>query len=45
METFPFFATVVLAAHLIDRHTALTLWGAQLYFWGRLGCVLAAAAG
>ena len=45
METFPFFATVVLAAHLIDRHTALTLWGAQLYFWGRLGYVLAAAAG
>jgi uncharacterized MAPEG superfamily protein len=44
METFPFFATVVLAAHLIDRHTALTLWGAQLYFWGRLGYVLAAAA-
>jgi uncharacterized MAPEG superfamily protein len=45
METFPFFATMVLAAHLIDRHTALTLWGAQLYFWGRLGYVLAAAAG
>ena len=45
IKTFPFFATVVLAAHLIDRHTALTLWGAQLYFWGRLGYVLAAAAG
>jgi uncharacterized MAPEG superfamily protein len=45
METFPFFAIVVLAAHLIDRHTALTLWGAQLYFWGRLGYVLADAAG
>jgi uncharacterized MAPEG superfamily protein len=45
METFPFFAIVVLAAHLTDRHTALTLWGAQLYFWGRLGYVLAAAAG
>jgi uncharacterized MAPEG superfamily protein len=45
METFPFFATVVLVAHLLDRHNALTLWGAQLYFWGRLGYVLAAAAG
>jgi uncharacterized MAPEG superfamily protein len=45
METFPFFAAVVLAAHLIDRHTALTLWGAQLYFWGRLGYVIAATAG
>jgi uncharacterized MAPEG superfamily protein len=45
METFPFFAAVVLAAHFADRHGALTLWGAQLYFWGRLGYVLAAAAG
>ena len=45
METFPFFVAVVLAAHLADRHGALTLWGAQLYFWGRVGYVLAAAAG
>lgn len=45
METFPFFVAVVLAAHFADRHSALTLWGAQLYFWGRVGYVLAAAAG
>ena len=45
METFPFFAAVVLIAHVVDCHSALTLWGAQLYFWGRLGYVLAAAAG
>jgi uncharacterized MAPEG superfamily protein len=45
METFPFFAAVVLAAHLIDCHGSLTIWGAHLYFWGRLGYVLAAAAG
>jgi uncharacterized MAPEG superfamily protein len=45
METFPFFATVVLVAHVLDRHNALTLWGVQLYFWGRVGYVLAAAAG
>ena len=45
METFPFFVAVVLAAHCLGRHDALTLWGAQLYFWGRLGYVLAAAAG
>lgn len=45
METFPFFVAVVLAAHFVGRHDALTLWGAQLYFWGRLGYVLAAAAG
>lgn len=45
METFPFFVAVVLAAHLADRHGPLTLWGVHLYFWGRLGYVLAAAAG
>ena len=45
METFPFFVAVVLAAHFADRHGALTLWGSQLYFWGRVGYVLASAAG
>jgi uncharacterized MAPEG superfamily protein len=45
METFPFFAAVVLAAHFVGHHGMLTLLGAQLYFWGRLGYLLAAAAG
>lgn len=45
METFPFFAAVVLVAHLLDRHDALTLWGANLYFWGRLGYALMSALG
>jgi uncharacterized MAPEG superfamily protein len=45
IETFPFFVAVVLAAHFAGRHGALTLWGVHLYFWGRLGYVLAAAAG
>ena len=27
METFPFFAAVVLTAHVADRHGTLTLWG------------------
>jgi uncharacterized MAPEG superfamily protein len=45
METFPFFAAVVLAAHLTGRDGTLTIWGAHLYFWGRLGYVLAAATG
>ena len=36
LETFPLFAAVVLAAHVADRHNALTKWGAQLYFWGRV---------
>jgi len=45
LETFPFFATAVLVAHIADRHTALTVLGAHLYFWARLGYLLAAAAG
>lgn len=36
METFPFFAAAVLAAHVTGRNNALTLWGAELYFWGRV---------
>src|SRR4029450_8738995 len=36
LETFPLFAAVVLAAHASGRHDALTAWGAQLYFWGRV---------
>jgi uncharacterized MAPEG superfamily protein len=45
LETFPFFAALVLAAHVTNRHSFLTLWGAHLYFWARLGYLLAAAAG
>ena len=36
METFPFFAAVILAAHLAGREGAMTAWGAQLYFWARV---------
>ena len=43
LETFPLFATVVLAAHITSRHSLLTLCGAHLYFWGRVGYLLAAA--
>jgi uncharacterized MAPEG superfamily protein len=45
LETFPFFAALVLAAHFTNHHGLLTLWGAHLYFWGRLGYFLAAAVG
>jgi uncharacterized MAPEG superfamily protein len=45
LETFPFFAAFVLTAHATNCHGALTLWGAHLYFWGRIGYLLAAAAG
>lgn len=35
-ETFPFFIAAVLLAQLLGRHSALTVLGAQLYFWARL---------
>lgn len=45
LETFPFFAALVLCAHVTNSHSALTVWGAHLYFWGRVGYLLAAALG
>ncbi|MGI4950340.1 MAG: MAPEG family protein [Janthinobacterium lividum] len=36
MQTFPYFAVAVLVAHLLNRHSSLTVLGAQLYFWSRL---------
>jgi uncharacterized MAPEG superfamily protein len=36
LETFPIFAALVLIANSVDRHTASTVWGAQLYFYGRV---------
>jgi uncharacterized MAPEG superfamily protein len=35
-ETFPFFAAVVLAAHLVGVHDWRTHWGVALYFFARL---------
>jgi uncharacterized MAPEG superfamily protein len=45
LETFPLFAAVVLSAHAAGRHTTLTEWGAQLYFWGRVAYLPLYAAG
>ncbi len=36
METFPLFAAAVLLAHAAGVHTALTIAGAHIYFWGRV---------
>jgi uncharacterized MAPEG superfamily protein len=36
METFALFVAVVLAGCILQRHTATTVLGAQLYFWARL---------
>ncbi len=35
LETFPLFAAAVLIAHAAGRHDWMTVWGAQLYFFGR----------
>jgi len=45
LETFPFFAALVLIAHVINHHGALTIWGVHLYFWARLAYLIAAAIG
>ena len=36
LETFPLFAASVLVAHAAGQHDWMTVWGAQLYFWGRV---------
>ena len=36
LETFPLFAAAVLVAHGMDKSTAHSLLGAQLYIWGRI---------
>jgi len=36
VETFPLFAASVLIAHVAARHSWMTEWGVQLYFWGRV---------
>ena len=43
LETFPFFAALVLAAAAIDRHNGLIVTGAHVYFWSRLAYVPAYA--
>jgi len=45
LETFPFFAALVIAAHLVNRDSSLTLWAARFYFWGRLIYAVADSAG
>jgi uncharacterized MAPEG superfamily protein len=35
-ETFPLFAAATLIAVVAGKQGALTDWGAQLYFWGRV---------
>ncbi len=36
LETFPFFAAAVLLIHAVDKSTANSVLGAQIYVWARL---------
>ena len=36
LATFVFFAAVVLAGYVLQRHSSTTVLGAQLYFWARV---------
>jgi uncharacterized MAPEG superfamily protein len=36
LETFPFFAAAILVATVTNTHGWLTVYGAHLYFWGRI---------
>jgi uncharacterized MAPEG superfamily protein len=45
LKTNTFFAAVVLLAHVTGHHNPLTVLGAHFYFWGRIGYLIAAAAG
>jgi uncharacterized MAPEG superfamily protein len=36
VETFAFFIAAVVLVQMLDKHTAMTALGAQLYFWARL---------
>ena len=35
-ETYVFFVVLVLVGQILNRHSPLTVIGANLYFWGRL---------
>jgi uncharacterized MAPEG superfamily protein len=35
-ETYVFFVALVLVGQVLNRHSALTVVGANLYFWGRV---------
>ena len=45
METLPLFLGAVLICHLAGHERALSAWGVQLYFWGRVVYVPLYAAG
>jgi uncharacterized MAPEG superfamily protein len=45
IETFPLFAAAVLMTQMTGKHSWMTEWGAQLYFWARVAYVAFYSAG
>jgi uncharacterized MAPEG superfamily protein len=45
LETFPLFVAVILIADAVNQHGRVIVFGAQLYFWGRLAYLALYAAG
>lgn len=45
LETFPLFAAALLAVLLLGHTGSLVVFGAQLYFWSRVGYLLLYAVG
>ena len=45
LETFAFFAAAVLMVQVLNKHSASSAMGAQLFFWARLAYVPAYALG
>ena len=39
LETFPFFAALVLMAGLLGVHSAMTALGAEIFFWARVAYI------
>ena len=45
LENIVLFAALVLVAHVAGKSSALTVWGAHLFFWGRLAYAVIYLAG
>jgi|SRR5271157_3807566 uncharacterized MAPEG superfamily protein len=45
LQTFPFFATVVLTAHVAGYHSIFSVIGVLMYFWGRVAFAIIYAIG
>jgi len=45
VQTFAVFVAAVLIVNTLGKHTAMSMWGVQIYFWARVAYVPIYAAG